>query len=621
MADTLVDRRDVAFVLYEQFDILKLTERKKFQDFSRDEFDMTIDQALKFAENDLAPINAEGDRTGAQWKDGAVTLPESFHRALKLFGEGGWVGACEDPEDGGQGLPVVVYTACNEIFHAANTALNLYPSLAHGTFTMIKEHGTEEQKRKYLDKLLSYEWAGSMNLTEPGAGSSLAHVSTKAEKIDERHYKITGQKIFITGGEHDAHPNIVHPVLARIEGDPEGIKGISIFLVPKYHVNGDGTPGERNDVVCAGVEHKMGIKGSATCQMSFGDSGNCVGEILGKPRQGIGIMFLIMNEERLNVGVQSVGLSSAAYLSALKYARERVQGVDVRQKGGSKEPVTIINHPDVRRNLLEMKSFVEGIRALNYYTAFLIDIRNAEEDEEKRKEYDDMVEFFTPLCKAYSSELGHRVCSNAMNVFGGYGYCMDYPVEQYLRDQKITALYEGTNAIHSIDLLSRKIRLGNGAVFKTILSGIDGTVARASGNPRLAKYAGLVKRARNSLEEAADLLLGRMDEGKTAESFLHSLPFLEAVGDVVLGWLHLWQLDTASRALDGLWQSKGAVTEEQKNELVDESRDAAFYTGKIQSARHFINTRLPLVESKVETIRDTDCPALEIPETAFGAIL
>ncbi|RPI95637.1 MAG: acyl-CoA dehydrogenase [Spirochaetales bacterium] len=259
MGSVLIDERDVKFVLHEQLEIMSLTSRPLFENFSREEFDMVLDQAGKFAEKELMPANSEGDRTCAKWDNGAVTLPKGYYTPLRMFGEHGWVSACDEPEIGGQGLPVAIFTACNELFHAANTALNLYPSLAHGTATMIRHHGTESQKRKYLEKLLTYKWAGSMNLTEPGAGSSLAQIQTKAVRMEDGRYKISGQKIFITGGEHDAHPNIIHPVLARIEGDPPGIKGISIFLVPKYHVHEDGSIGERNDVNCAGIEHKMGF--------------------------------------------------------------------------------------------------------------------------------------------------------------------------------------------------------------------------------------------------------------------------------------------------------------------------------------------------------------------------
>ncbi|MCP4133287.1 MAG: acyl-CoA dehydrogenase [bacterium] len=620
MASKLIEKRDVEFVLYEQLDILGLTQKEKFEYFSRDEFDMVLEQALKFAENEMAPTYEEGDRIGAKWEDGKVTLPESFHKPLKLYGEGGWIAACEDPEIGGQGLPISVFTACNEMFHAGNTALNLYPGLAHGTLTMVIEHGTEEQKKKYLEKLMAYEWAATMALTEPGAGSDLARVAAKAVKIDDTHYKISGQKIFITGGDLDTHPNVVHPVLARIEGDPDGVKGISIFLVPKYRVSEDGTPGEWNDVSCPGIEHKMGLKGSATCQLSFGDNGDCIGEILGEPRQGLAIMFLIMNEERLNVGVQSLGLSSTAYLHALEYAKEREQGTDIRKKGSSPEAVTILHHPDVRRNLLQIKAYVEGLRALNYYTGYSIDLRNSETDPEKRKEIDGIVEFLTPICKAYTSAKGFNLCSDAVNVFGGYGFCQDYPVEQFTRDQKITAIYEGTNAIHSIDLLGRKMGLNKGGIFKKIMDTIQETIDTASANPSLKKYAENVGAARENLMDAAEHLRTIMSNGEIPRAFQDSLPYLEIVGDTILGWMHLWQLSIAAGKLDELFASKGAASDEEKKALINDNKDAAYYSGKVHSARYFISKILPLTEGKIKAVKDEDCSCLDIEDAAFGAL-
>jgi len=617
MPDSLVSKRDIDFVLYEQFEILGLTEKPRFEYFSRDEFDMVVEQAKKFAGNELEPANEDGDRIGASWKNGEVKLPESFYRPLKIYGEQGWVSACDDPELGGQGLPMVVYTACNEMFHAANTSLNLYPSLAHGTATMIREYGTEEQKAKYLDKLMTYQWAGSMNLTEPGAGSDLSRVVTKAVKVDDKRYKISGQKIFITGGEHDAHPNIVHPVLARIEGDPDGIKGISIFLVPKYHVNDDGSIGERNDVKCVGIEHKMGIRGSATCQMSFGDNGECIGEILGKPCQGIQIMFLIMNEERLNVGVQGLGIASAAYLRAVEYTRERLQGADIRKKGKNNDIVPIINHPDVRRNLLGMKGMVEGLRALNYYTAFCIDRYNAEDDPEVKKMNDAFVEFFTPLCKAYTSLKGFDVCSNAMNAFGGYGYCQDYPVEQYLRDHKITALYEGTNAIHSIDLFSRKIKLLGGRVYEKILGDINAVIDRASKNGSLGEFVDTMKSQLAILDEVKAHLDGLMESGKVPEAFVDTLPFLEVVGDVIMGWMHLWQLAIATEKFDALCKNRGCASEDDKRALVEDSIDAAYYSGKMHSSRFFFRKYLPQVRGKADSIMTNGDAALMISDESF----
>ena len=618
MASLLVDKRDVQFVLYEQLDLLRLTEKPMFDYFSRNEFDMILDQALRFAENELAPTNQDGDRTGAQWKDGKVTIPPSFHKPLKLFAEQGWVSCTDDPETGGQGLPIAVFTAANEMFHAANTALNLYTGLVHGAGKLIELFGTEDQKAHYLEKLYTYQWAGTMCLTEPGAGSDLAQITTKAVKMPDGRYKITGQKIFITAGDHDVTDNIIHPVLARIEGDPEGIKGISIFIVPKYRLNEQGESGEYNDVTCAGIEHKMGIRGSATCQLSFGDNGDCIGELLGAPCQGIMIMFHMMNEERLNVGVQSLGLSSTAYLHALKYARERLQGTDIRQKGQSTRLFPIIKHPDIRRSLLWMKSYIEGIRALNYYTALCIDLRNAETDETKKKAAGALVEFLTPVCKAYSSDMAWEICEQAIQVFGGYGFCGDYPVEQFARDSKITSLYEGTNGIQAIDLLQRKMGMAKGQVFQYLLEQMDSSINDAAKVPELAGYAEKVKKAKANIIEAAEHFRAMIADGRVPEAFTNATPFLDMMGDTILGWMHVWQLAIAHRKFTELCSEKKATTPEERSRLIQENAEAAFYSGKIHSAQFFLNKILPIQEGKFLALKNADVSPPEIEDCAYG---
>ncbi len=618
MANLLVEKRDIDFVLYEQFEVQKLTEKEKFSHLSKDEFDMVLDQALKFAENDLAPTNKDGDSIGAKWKDGTVTLPQSFYAPLDAIGQAGWVSAADDLDVGGQQLPTIIFTATNEMFHAANASLHLYTGLAHGAGKLIELFGTDDQKKRFLEKLYTFEWAGTMCLTEPGAGSDLAHVATKAMKIDDRHYKIQGQKIFISGGEYDAKKNNIHPVLARIEGAPEGIKGISIFIVPKYHVDENGNIGKPNDVYCSGIEHKMGLKGSATCQLSFGDNNDCIGELLGEPGKGIMIMFNMMNEERLNVGVQALGLSSAAYLNALAYARQRLQGTDASKKGRSTELVQIIKHPDIRRELLWMKSYIEGIRALNYYTALCIDMRNAETDPEKKRFYSGLVEFMTPLCKAYSSDRGYEACTKAIQIYGGYGYCADYPVEQHTRDVKIVSIYEGANGIQAIDLLSRKLPMAGGEVIKHLLKQIEKTIAETSKDGNIKKYSDIVNRAKTKFTEAANFLLDQMKNGKSHEAFLNAYPFLEIAGDMILGWMHLWQLGIAKHRLDQIIKSSGVKNDDERNRLYLNNKEAAYYAGKIHSSQYFITKVLQMMDGKVSLIMNDEYDALDIAEISFG---
>ncbi len=618
MANLLVDKRDVDFVLYEQLEVQNLTQKEKFNHLSREEFEMVLEQALKFAENSIAPTNKEGDEIGAKWENGKVTIPESFHEPLRAFGEAGWISAADDVEVGGQGLPLTVFTAFNEMFHAANASLNLYTGLAHGAGKIIELFGTEEQKKNYMEKLYSFEWTGTMCLTESGAGSDLAHVSTKAVKIDDKHYKIQGQKIFISGGDYDTHPNIIHPVLARMEGAPAGIKGISIFLVPKYKLDENGNPGESNDVICSGIEHKMGLKGSSTCQLSFGDNDNCIGELLGEPGKGLMIMFNMMNEERLNVGVQASGILSAAYLNALNYSRERLQGTDASQKGASIELVKIIKHPDIRRDLIMMKAYVEGIRALNYYTAQYIDLRNSETDDDKKRLYGGLVELLTPVSKAYSSDRGYEMCTKAIQVYGGYGYCSDYPVEQFARDIKIISLYEGTNGIQAIDLLARKFPMAKGEIFKYLTGEIDKTIQEASKDSELKKYTDIVSYSKDCLSEAVKYLTALLRDKKVYESFLSATPLLEVTGDVILGWMHLWQLTIANKKMKEISASVNINSKEDMDKYLLSNKDAAFYSGKVHSAKFFITKVLPLVDGKVKTIRSEEFDALEIADISFG---
>jgi alkylation response protein AidB-like acyl-CoA dehydrogenase len=618
MANLLVEKRDMEFVLYEQLNIEKLTKTKKFCHCSKDDFNMIIEQAIKFSEKILVPINREGDENSPKWENGKVTLSPQICNALKEFADAGWLSMSEDIEAGGQGLPMVIFTAGHEVFFGANIALSTYSVLTHGAGKMIELFGTDDQKKKYMEKLYSFEWNGTMCLTEPNAGSDLFPITTKAVKIDDKHYKIYGQKIFISGGEHNGKPDNIHMVLARIEGDPKDVKGISIFIVPKYRVKDDGSIGEPNDVYCPAIEKKMGIKSLATAQLSFGDNDACIGELLGEPRQGLKIMFNMMNEERFNMSIQALGISSTAYLHALNYARERHQGPDINKKGASTEQIQIIKHPDIRRNLLWMKSYVEGMRALIYYTATCHDMKNSETDENMKKLYGGLVEFLTPVCKAYASDWTYDICEQAIQIYGGYGFCREYKVEQFARDSKIISIYEGTNGIQAIDLLGRKLTLQGGKIFKFLLGEIDKTVNEALKEEIHIKYAEIVKETRNNIAKAADHLEELLLEGKVHEAYLCATPFLDAVGDTLLGWMHFWQLMIAYKKLSEIYETKKAKSKDDKLKVMKENKDAAFYSGKIHSARFFITKVLPIQKAKIETIINNDIDALEIDDLSFG---
>ncbi len=601
MARLLVDKRDIEFILYEQFDVLTLTEKEMFEYYSKNEFDMIIEQGLKLAENEFAPTNQDGDSTGAKWDNGKVTVPPSFHRPIKLFAEQGWASSTDAPDVGGQGLPIVIFTAANEMFHAANTALNLYTGLVHGAGKLVELFGTNEQKSKYLEKIYSYEWAGTMCLTEPGAGSDLAHITTKAVKIDGNRYKISGQKIFITAGDHDLNDNIVHPVLARIEGAPEGTKGISLFLVPKIWVNDDGSLGEANDVVCTGIEEKMGIHGNSTCSLALGGKGQCRGTLLGEENKGMRAMFLMMNEARLLVGLQGFSCASSSYLNAVNYARERIQGKNILSFMDKDAPaVPIIQHPDVRRQLLTMKSYIEGMRSLLYYVAYCEDMIHTSDDQDTKDKFQGLVEVLTPVAKGYVTDKSFEVCSHGMQVYGGYGYIKEYPQEQLLRDCRITLIYEGTNGIQAMDLLGRKLGMNKGKAVMDLMGEVQKTIASAREIEALQGAADTVDKMLNKLGEVAMHMGGKAMSPDVLKAFAHAQPFMEVTGDVVMGWMLLWRATVASQKL-----------EEAKQ------KDKPFYEGQLKSCEYFTETVLPVTFGKMKAILGTCGAAIDIDESSF----
>jgi len=478
---------------------------------------------------------------------------------------------------------------------------------------MVEKHGTEAQQALYLEKLYTGQWAGTMCLTEPGAGSDLGVLKTKAVRNPDGTFRIEGTKQFITAGDHDMAQNIIHPVLARIEGDPEGSKGISIFLVPKIRVNPDGSLGEPNDVACTGIEHKMGIKGSATCTLYFGENGGCVGELLGEERQGLPIMFIMMNEERLMVGIQAQGIASSAYLHAVKFARERVQGAPI---SGGKTPIPIIGHPDVRRMLLWMKAYVEGMRALLYYTGYCIDKeRSTSGDEQKR--WTGLMELLTPICKAYVSDMAYDVCEQAIQVHGGYGFCSEYPVEQFARDCKIASIYEGTNGIQAMDLLGRKILRTKGETVKWLFEEIMPMIERNREHPVLGPYVPQVEKGCKLVQEAIQHIGALMGKGEMEAGFLEATPFLEIFGDVVLGWLFLWQAEVAHGKLEEICKEAGAQSPEDRKALAQRNPDAAFLEGKIATAKFYLGRLLPAVAGKVEALKMKETSPLDIPDQGF----
>jgi len=463
------------------------------------------------------------------------------------------------------------------------------------------------------------EFGGTMCLTEAGAGSDVGALRTRAVPQPDGTYRIQGSKIFISSGDHDLTENNIHAVLARIEGDPDGTDGISIFIVPKYRVRDDGSVAEANDVVTGSLEHKMGIRGSATCTLNFGEKDNCIGELLGRQRQGLEIMFHMMNEARLEVGMQGLGHASAAYEQALEYARARVQSRSIWDLTDPRaQPVSIIEHPDIRRTLLWMKAYVDGLRALNYYVAYAIDRAEIAEDEKEHRQWQGLVEFLTPVCKAFSSDKGVEICSYAIDIHGGYGYCSEYPVEQYLRDVKIACIYEGTNGIQALDLVGRKLAQDKGVAISRLLAEIGETAAATADRPGLTMIGAALAKA----VAAVGALTGQFKEWAEGSGLvlpiLNARPFLEILGDLLVGWQLIEGAQVAAIKLEELYTQAGAETRAQRRALARGRSEAAFYEGKVAAARYFALNILPTVKGRCLGIQAGDRTPLEMLDASFG---
>ena len=603
MAQVIADRRDVDFVLFEQLGADALSEHDLFADFNRKTMEMVIKEARNLAVKEMLPTQTEGDQQGCKFDNGAVTTPECFKRPWDLLVEGEWLAVTEDPEVGGQGMPRSLAMAVGDYLNGGNYALMMYGGLTHGAGLLVQAFGTDKIKDLFLKKMFSGQWTGTMLLTEPEAGSDVGLLTTSAKKNDDGTYSITGNKIFISSGEHDLAENIIHPVLARIEGAPAGTKGISLFLVPKYWVNDDGSLGERNDVVCTGIEEKMGIHGNSTCSLTLGGQGQCRGWLLGEENKGMRAMFLMMNEARLLVGMQGMACASASYLNALQYARQRIQGRHLTQARNNEAPaVAIIEHPDVRRMLLSMKAYVEGMRSLIYYVGLLTDKEHISEDEKEKQRLQGMIDILIPVCKGYVTDRAFDVCNMGLQVYGGYGYIREYPQEQLVRDCRITMIYEGTNGIQAMDLLGRKLGLNGGKPIMDLMGEIHGTLARAKSVEALAPLAQKLEAALNRLAETAMTIGANAASEKVMAAFAFASPFLDVCGDVVLSWLLLWRAVVAHGQLQG-----GA-----------KSKDQAFYQGQIKSVEFFILSVLPVTLGKMDAIMAGNPAAIEIDDESFG---
>ena len=531
MSEYVAPLKDIRFVMQELAGLDQVVALPGCEEASPDVIDAILDEAAKFAGAVLSPLNRVGDREGAKWKDTVVTTSPGFKEAYRQFVDNGWNGLGCDPEFGGQGLPKLLSTAVSEMWKAANHAFSLCPMLTQGAIEALMIAGTDAQKAAYLPNLVSGEWTGTMNLTEPSAGSDLAAVRSRAEPVGDGTFRIFGQKIFITYGEHDMTDNIVHLVLARTPNAPEGVKGISLFVVPKFMLNADGSLGERNDVFCVSIEHKLGIHGSPTAVLAFGDNGGAIGTLVGEENRGLEYMFIMMNAARFNVGLEGLGDAERAYQRAVMYAKDRVQGTEVGVRGGPKVP--IIKHPDVRRMLMSMRARIEAMRALAYVTAAAQDHAHNNPDEAARKQGQAFADLMIPVVKGWSTESAIDIASLGVQVHGGMGFIEETGAAQHLRDARITTIYEGTTAIQANDLIGRKIAREKGVTIKGVIAEMRAAATLLDGD--LAGIGVRQSAAVDALERAVFWIVDNFSSDPKA-AHVGAVPFLHLLGIVAGGW-------------------------------------------------------------------------------------
>ena len=598
MAD-LLNARDLEFLLYEVLDVETLCAASKYAGHDRTTFDAALDAAARLAREQFAPHAAAADHQEPSFDGERVTIIPEVKAALDAFAAAGFLAAPFDEDQGGFDMPWVIYQACQAWFSAANVGTHAYAFLTVGAANLLSVFGSEEQKRRYVAPMLAGRYFGTMCLSEPQAGSSLSDIRCRAEPTGDGDYRITGTKMWISGGEHDLSESIVHLVLARLPGSPPGVRGISLFVVPRHRLGAGGEPGDRNGIALAGLNHKMGYRGTVNTVLNFGESGECLGELVGEPHQGLRYMFHMMNEARVGVGAGATTLGYAAYLHALEYARERPQGRLPGNKDPESPPVRLIEHADIRRLLLTQKCFVEGAMALVLYCARLVDERKIVATEAEHAELTLLLEILTPIAKSWPSEFCLEANKHAIQVLGGYGYTRDYPVERLYRDNRLNAIHEGTHGIQALDLLGRKAFMENGAALQVLLGRVSATLDRAGGHPELTVEVAALREAVDAVGRATLAVGGALQKGDVLRGLANASVYLDMLGHVVIGWLWLEQASTALAA--------GEVT----------GPDADFYAGKLAACRFFFRYELPRVQAQSALVASLDDTALGMRDACF----
>ena len=590
---------DIRFVLHEVLNAEQLSELPGYEEATRDLIDPVLEEGAKICQDVLFPINQSGDQEGCTFKNGEVTTPKGFKEAYQTFIEGGWTGLSADPEYGGMGMPALMNTVMQEMICASNFSFGMYPGLSQGCYEAIHAFGTDEQKSLYCPKLIDGTWSGTMNLTEPHCGTDLGLIKTKADDNGDGSYKITGTKIFISAGEQDLTENIVHLVLARLPDAPEGVKGISLFVVPKYFANEDGSLAERNSgAVCGAIEHKMGIHANSTCVMNYDDA---IGWLVGEPHKGLCAMFAMMNAARLGVAMQGLGIAEVAYQNGVAYAKDRLQ---MRSLTGTKfedKPADpIIVHPDVRKMLLTGKAFTEGARALAYWGAMALDGSNKEPDEDKRQEADDLLALLTPIMKGYFTDMGSVVANLAVQVHGGHGYIAEYGVEQYVRDARIAEIYEGTNGIQALDLVGRKLAQGYGRLLRRFFHPVQKFIESEGENMEMAPYVMPLAKAFMKLQQST-ATIAQKGMKNPDEAGAASTDYMRQFALVAMGYM---------------WAQMVKVALE-KIENGDGEQSKEFYEEKLQTANFFFTKMLPEADFRFKSLMSGAEPLMAMKAEAF----
>ena len=587
---------DIRFVLHDVLNADQLSSLAGYEDYSGDLGDQILEEGGKICEQVLFPINLSGDQEGCRFENGVVYTPKGFKEAYDTFAEGGWCGLSADPEYGGMGMPVTISTAMQEMICSANFSFGMYPGLSQGCYEAIHAFGTDEQKELYLPKLIDGSWSGTMCLTEPHCGTDLGLIKSKAVPNDDGSFNITGTKIFISAGEHDLTENIIHLVLAKLPDAPDGVKGISLFVVPKFLPKEDGSVGARNGVACGSIEHKMGIHANSTALLNFDDA---QGWLVGAPHKGLKAMFTMMNAARLGVAMQGLGIAEVAYQNGLAYAKDRLQ---MRSLTGVKAPEKpadpIIVHPDVRRMLLTAKAFIEGSRALSYWAGMNLDIFNKHEDEKTRQEADELVALMTPILKAYQTDMGYEVTNMMMQVYGGHGYIAEWGMEQYARDARIAQIYEGTNGIQALDLVGRKMPKDFGKLLRRFFHPVQDFINEQQGNAEMQEFIFPLAKAFAKLQQATAMIaqkgLKNPDEAGAA-----SVDYLRQFALVAMAYI---------------WCNMVLVAKEK---IESGEGDKAFYESKIQTAEFFMTRMLPEADARFKMVLAGAKPLMQMDASGF----